>query len=437
MDKNSEAKYAPIKEVVDLPFKPIVRAASRLIRHSDGTLYVAFISDGEVDSNMPRDLAVIAHLDRDNQSDLSFGVRGFAQVNLGNYLGTSILVQAMALQEDGSVIVLGRGFDYAKVVLAKFTPGGKLDGQFGDAGIIVHRLDVNALQADSMVPASTQDDTLAQDQNSNSQLISLASNALLYMGPAPETGKGFIARFTPDGNLDMGFGEEGIAMVEAPDSAINSLAVMALREFADGRIVVSGSFSDVNSGRFGLVARYSQSGKLDTTFGVDGFVLIKPPDSVSVEGLYYFMVEGISEGPESSIVCALNAMLIEPRYMPAFIVYLDKEGVPIPSFNDGKPVLFSVVTHSEDSFQDVVVRGNSKVDCKIVAVGNCQVPGAPHARCLVARFNSDGARDTSFNNTGWTDFPDGFLKAMIMDKNSITALGYHLHGKAFVMVINS
>jgi len=82
-----------------------------------------------------------------------------------------------------------------------------------------------------------------------------------------------LARFTSSGKLDTTFGTKGVTMVAFTDfiNMPNSVAVQP-----DGDIVVAG-FSETTSGGFNFaMARFTPNGQLDDTFGSGGLVTVQP-----------------------------------------------------------------------------------------------------------------------------------------------------------------
>lgn len=82
----------------------------------------------------------------------------------------------------------------------------------------------------------------------------------------------------PDGTPDPGFGTDGIVALDMGQDTYDVAQAVAIQP--DGRIVVSGL-----SGTRMALARFDQSGALDSTFGVNGIVLASMGSMRSGEGL--------------------------------------------------------------------------------------------------------------------------------------------------------
>jgi uncharacterized delta-60 repeat protein len=165
--------------------------------------------------------------------------------------------RAVALQPDGKIVVAGSTQDPAQgdnFAVVRYTPDGKLDAGFGENGRVSTdfggKSDVAnavAIQPDGkVIAAGTSHGTATGDNIA-------------------------LARYTPDGKLDTGFGDGGRVSTDLGTQADHANAV-ALQP--DGRIVVTGSTHDPDpaQGDNFVVLRYAADGKLDTGFGDGGKV---------------------------------------------------------------------------------------------------------------------------------------------------------------------
>jgi uncharacterized delta-60 repeat protein len=85
---------------------------------------------------------------------------------------------------------------------------------------------------------------------------------------ANSTYSSVVIRYNADGSLDESFGNKGIVISEIGESpAAYGIAIQK-----DGKIVVVGTASKNNVPAFG-VARYTNDGRLDTSFGENGLAI--------------------------------------------------------------------------------------------------------------------------------------------------------------------
>jgi uncharacterized delta-60 repeat protein len=187
---------------------------------------------------------VLVRLDGSGHPDPTFGSGGVLDLDIGPAPASSTLTDHLPLP-DGRIVVLvqaSSGPGDAVLVLARYDGSGVLDPTFGDGGVA------------RLSPAT------------GAALARQADGKLLVNGGVPgvDAVQDRIAtwRFDGDGILDPGFGNGGVASVPYFDQTGGGpIAVQA-----DGKIVVA-----VRDAGFGLyIARYQPDGNLDVTFGSQG-----------------------------------------------------------------------------------------------------------------------------------------------------------------------
>jgi uncharacterized delta-60 repeat protein len=212
---------------------------------------------------------------------------------------------AVAIQDDGKIVVAGQSGDYVAPVptVVRYTGAGVLDSSFGAAGIVTTSVgssghgysDVAIYPNGNTVAAGTTwvadyDFVVARYLEANGSLDTTFNgtgvvttdlgmwefgNALavqgdgkiIVAGRSGLTGPGYhiaVARYTPAGALDSGFGTGGVVTTSIGDYA----AAYAVAVQPDGKVVVAG----LGDGRGLVVVRYTTGGELDTSFGGDGVV---------------------------------------------------------------------------------------------------------------------------------------------------------------------
>jgi len=416
-----------------IPIEGLVHEAFGVARHSNGTMYIALTgSRGKAGSE--DDFIAVARLGADNLPDPTFGVDGICEVSFAHdaILAMGVWGISMVLKEDGGVVVIARdkiAGDPLVAGLARFTADGKLDETFGQNGVFVHYLIRSKLiEQPVRSPDVAGNEWRNRMMESRSQVVSSSSWLYLFETRSllGSPGPGVVARFLPNGIWDKDFGEGGLALVAPSDPAELAVILRSLTVLSDSAIAMCGNVIDAAGRSRGLIARYLKSGQPDESFGDKGFVFIDPPQAapgVKVSLLF----EGIAEGAASSIICVGHTLVYSSEYSDyGVIVHLDKAGAHMPSFNDGKPVEFSVSGHG-DNFTCVA----QQADNKIVAAGYAEIldVSPDQVEFLVARFNSDGTRDLSFAGRGWTTkaYKPGinYLRSMMLDNNLIVIAGTH------------
>lgn len=173
--------------------------------------------------------------------DKSFGNGGEVRTRFNRYDAGA---RAVALDSKGRIVVAGFG-PGDSFALARYEPSGELDQTFGTGGKV-------------LTPFGDFD---------GAQSIAIDSRERIVAGGF--TGRNVaLARYEPDGTLDPSFGSDGkvVTNFEGTDEA-NSLAI----DSQDRIVAAVESRKPGQVRRFG-VARYSEDGALDGSFGNGGEV---------------------------------------------------------------------------------------------------------------------------------------------------------------------
>ena len=196
----------------------------------------------------------VVRLNADGSLDSSFGVGGVSSFAIpGAY--ASGTARAVAIQPDGKIVVAGTvhlvakktkkdpdGYQNARFAVRLHTDG-SLDATFGVGGICVNDL-------------TTGDDAVRD------RCLGLQSDGSIVLGgDAGGTQPGAISRIRSNGTVDTGFGPVGMTFVP-----------MQLAVDVWDRALVSGT-----SGVDAVVARYTASGGVDASFGVNGKTTFHDP----------------------------------------------------------------------------------------------------------------------------------------------------------------
>jgi uncharacterized delta-60 repeat protein len=226
---------------------------------ADGSLDVTFGGDGKVvvDAGVwPEDMVLqpdgkivvtgwfaVIRLLPDGTLDTTFGTNGVAATGL-------TYNNAVVLQADGKIVTAGATYDAAtsqyRFSLARFESNGAVDATFGVNGRVITHLGGTswartlALQPDGKIVAAGSGFNVAVNR---SELA--------------------VARYGQDGTLDPTFSSDGMLFT---NFGATSGATSVLLQ-PDGKIVAAGT----TLSQFAL-ARYHPDGALDVTFDVDGLV---------------------------------------------------------------------------------------------------------------------------------------------------------------------
>ena len=301
--------------------------------------------------------------------DPTFGNNGKVVTVLGQ---RSITTLDTALQADGKIVAVGYSqppsdFWQCGFVLARYNADGSPDRGFGDAG--------------SVTPS------FGHSWASGEAIALQPEGKIVVAGWVGEYGAHdfFLARFNPDGSLDMTFGSGGTVTTDF-SGANDSGSALAIQ--TDRQIVVAGSSSNPPGYNANFaIARYDADGSLDAGFGEDGKVILDlgtgddEVGDVAVQTGGKILVSGVT-----------GDALVLVRLFP--------DGSRDASFG------------SDGAFtRDVSFSGNAleiQADGKIVVVGSGYTSYTGSIIGL-ARFSSAGLLDSTFGNQGLviTDFSPG------------------------------
>jgi uncharacterized delta-60 repeat protein len=268
---------------------------------------------------------------------------------------------AVASEPNGEILAAGSGNangSNQSMILALFQTNGSLDKNFGVNGVVVNNFNEASGNAANAIALQ-----------SNGQIV-LAGSVLNQMA---------LTRYNANGTIDSNFGTNGLVIV--PFSSPSDGTSVAIDNKSN--IIVAGS----GDSDFAL-ARYTSSGAVDKSFGTNGVVETNLGSSSAINGIAIQPADGkiVAVGPANS-----------QKYFA--VVRYNTDGTLDTSFNGTGEVL-DTFPNEYVGFNGNDARGVAlQPDGKIVAVGG--FIGAGGANYIaVARYNSNGTPDTSFNGTG-------------------------------------
>ncbi len=288
--------------------------------------------------------------------DPSFDGDGVVTTTVGDLASA----EGVVVQPDGKIVVAGQA-DGAFAV-ARYNPDGGLDSGFGSGGVVTTSVGSGYARANDVV---VQPD-----------------GKIVAAGYARGGGDWdfAVARYEADGDLDAGFGANGVVTTSIGSSDEQAYAVGVQ---ADDRIVVAG-YSNSGGDYDFAVMRYGSDGALDGGFGSGG-VVTTPVGSDSDYG------HGLAIQPNGRILVVgwsyrgLDTMLSLVRYTGA--------GVPDPGFGTQGIVTASIATRAK-GYAVALQSGG-----RIVAGGSSYSPVSGNDFALV-RYDGAGNLDATFGNSG-------------------------------------
>jgi uncharacterized delta-60 repeat protein len=216
-----------------------------------------------------------------------------------------------------------------------------------------------------------------------------------------------------DGDLERGFGQDGVVVVEFGSEAIAT----GLALDAQGRIVLAGTVEagGASGTDFGI-ARLTRDGVPDADFSFDGRTTVAVGSGAATDSTFGAIVQAdgkivvVGEGPDTDVAQDDSDFKL---------VRLNADGTLDTSFSgDGKAyVAFDLGGADGDRALDAVQLPNGK----LIVVGNAEVADED-TDIAITRLNVDGSRDTSFDGDGRVTFSFGLDPAFRDEIASSVAL---------------
>ncbi len=355
-------------------------------------------------------ISLIIHCSGPSSLDTSFNQSGSVELSVVGGINQG---QDIAVQIDGKIVSVGYAGDNALIV--RFNNDGTLDTNFNKNG------------QESGEPG-TVIITLGYSSVAHAVTLEPITNKIIIAGSATPNHSqkmAFIARYNPDGSPDTSFNpSNGNGIILTTFNSQSELFDVKLD--ASNNIIVAGS-SIYQRYTNALIARFTNSGTLDTTFNTTGYVttlldtsLFTKAHALAIQSNGKIVITGQAEIDE-------NQQLIMIRYNSNGS--LDTSATP---FND---LSFSSSKGTSLAIQD---------DGKIIIAGSVNpedLPSFEHQLYTIIRLNSDGTLDTTFNATG--EIPGSIISGVglqatgvaIQSNGQIVTCGFNYITNYIVLII--
>ncbi len=249
-----------------------------------------------------------------------------------------------------------------------------------------------------------------------------------------------VERFNTDGSLDVTFGAGTVD--GSPDGVVtldlgNSTDVaVAVKIQTDGKIVVAGTSTAVGNTSNIILARLTNIGELDVTFGVgnadgtpDGVV------AVDLGGVGDDVVNAMGIQADGKIVVAGSTTLSGSKNI--MLARVNTDGTLDSTFgagnSDGTPdgVVSLSLGNGDDEANALAIQSNGQI---VIAGTTVAVDTSTNA--VVARLNVDGTLDAAFGAGTSDGTPDGVVSASFGTGND-TANGIAIQTDGKILVVGT
>ena len=241
-----------------------IELVSRVRLNNDGKILVSGVSS--FSGHHSASYIVLTQHHEDGSFDLNFGASGRVETVVSWDLHSASWTTDMLVQPDGKILLGGWariGDATGRLLIVRYNADGTLDLGFGDNGFVISSLPIN----DSRTVLALQED---------GKILAASSSRFPRDGDhpwpgvyAPTINDFVILRYDENGELDPGFGEDGMATVDFRKVTDRPARILVQ---PDGKILVGGSSeTHVVSSVYDrytsfAVTRLNADGSLDTSF---------------------------------------------------------------------------------------------------------------------------------------------------------------------------
>ncbi len=306
----------------------------------------------------------------DGSPDTDFGVDGVFTYEL-NFEAN---IYSCVINSSGKIILAGSTTDYVNYnfLIIQLNTDGTLDTSFGVDGVVLYN-------------ACPQQDGYYENQGA--AVILDANENILISGNAFDENyarRPVVVRFSPSGDIDSTFGENGVATIPIIEGAC-SYECLALQP--DGKIIAGGYFGNTLWWYVLLLTRFNEDGTLDTSFGDNGVVKHSHGD-VDDEAFEVAIAEN------GNIVVAGFTATATYNFSTLVMQFTPSGEVDSTFGSDGAIV-------SDLANYDVADAVSILADGKIVVAGTSG-EGPPNSyHMAIWKYNADGTPDNSFDSDGF------------------------------------
>jgi uncharacterized delta-60 repeat protein len=387
-------------------------------------------------------VAVAAHAAA-RDLDRSFGGDGIVLTAIGaeNAEGNGV-----AIQPDGRIVAVGSGqvppgtnADNA-LAIARYLPGGRLDPNFGDGDGVVERFtddgnrgDVVTIQPDGKILVAGRwsccvaaihvsryladgspdmgfgDDGVAFlpgiccDQADATGLALQPDGKILVGGwiDNTDTSDSFVARLTPDGDPDTGYGDSGTTRLKLGDAQLQESRAFGL-VLDRGKAVIAGDVLKSDGERDVMLARLDDAGALDDGFGDGGVVQARAGDDS------YYVAEDLALWNGKLVVAGWRGHYIDDARNYLIGRFDADDGELDTSFNGEGTDPGFVFAGAGDGNPQANALAVKQATGSVTVAGSAMEDGT--RKMLVARYTREGVRDDAGFRSS-----DGHVGARLID----------------------
>ncbi len=328
------------------------------------------------------------------QLDLSFGTNGKVTTSFGpkqSNLGT------VALQPDGKILACGSYHTYIsnpffignEIALSRYNSDGSPDLNFGTQGKVLIPIGSNIENENNTVKVLSDGKILIMANNTVriSQFVTRNDYALV--------------KLNPNGTPDLGFGTDGIALVNFEGHA-NRANAMEMQQ--DGKIVLVGGSEQISASDYGnfVAVRLNADGTKDLGFGNNGRVHYNIGTPFGETDPTEDFAQAVVVQPDGKILIGGANSISAAETGGAALIRLNPDGTLDATFGNSGRVITSFDSHMSVTSVALLPDG------KIIAGGVYFFNDDSNEKIVVLKYNTDGALDGTFGTQGKVIIDGGY-----------------------------
>lgn len=349
-----------------------------------GAVHAALtLEDGVLLAGRDGTEAVLIKLGRDGERVETFGVDGRTATALA---GAALSWNAVALLPDGRLIAAGQSLEpegTPTAVAARFSPDGLLDADFGEDGLRTMPELGGAASVVAVLPTGDVGYLIVGGRwrGTTGNAAPPEPGTPWDIPPAPV--QTVVARFSVDGELDVGYGDGGTATLGISGRSVAATDAALL---SDGSVVVVGEVGTPGSTFFGdwFAARVDADGTQDDAFAIRQFDFggsLEFATSVAVDGAGRIVVAG-------ALATQFANRLTFARLLPTGDLDPAFGAAGIAAFPDPDVGFFVLANDLEVSSEGAVTFVGSRSDSYVTS------------DVLLGRLRPDGTLDPTYGEGG-------------------------------------
>ena len=330
-----------------------------------------FLAAGNFVGNSGNSNGILARYEPNGSLD-----RNFNSQFLNSPSANTREITGVTLQPDGKILIVGNFEDTsnAGLFVSRYNPNGSTDSTFGNSGqTVISVFNGGGLGQDISVLPDGKIVIAGATANISTQLLKFA-----------------VFKLNANGSPDTTFGANGLATTSFSSS--NDIA-LSIGVQTDGKIVASGAGNfDLGSNGQIALARFNVNGSIDTSFGASGKVTTEVGAFLDIAADLKLQTDG------KIVIGGVNCTDGNCNAGNGLIFRYNTNGSLDSTFDgDGKVFTQPPTSGAPTAVSSIAIQPDGKI-----VGGGAVTNNSTQSDVLIARYNTNGAPDSTFGTNGVT-----------------------------------